>query len=161
MPLPKPKKSESESEFINRCMSDDKMRSEYSSEKQRYAVCRVQYADSIRSRYEEKMAEQRFTDYPKGISEAAERGIRLNKEVNNKCATQVGKVRAQQLANREPITLTTVKRMYSYLSRASAYYKPDDTTACGTISYLLWGGEPALRWSERILKQQENENSSN
>jgi hypothetical protein len=101
------------------------------------------------------MAEKTFTDYPKGISEEAERGIRLNKEVNNKCATQVGKVRAQQLANREPISLTTIKRMYSYLSRAKEYYNPDDTTACGTISYLLWGGEPALRWSERILKQEE------
>ena len=161
MPLPKPRKSETESEFINRCMSDDTMLTEYQSEKQRYAVCRVKYTDAVRDRYEKKMAEETFTDYPKGISEEAERGIRLNKEVNNKCATQVGKVRAQQLANREPITLTTVKRMYSYLSRASEYYNPNDTTACGTISYLLWGGEPALRWSERILKQKENEGKSN
>jgi len=159
MPLPKPRKSESESDFISRCMGDEKMLTEYTSEKQRFAVCRVQYSDTIRSRYEEKMAEETFTDYPKAISEAAERGIRLNKEVKNKCATQVGKVRAQQLANREPISLSVVKRMYSYLSRAAEYYNPDDTTACGTISYLLWGGEPALRWSERILKQKENENS--
>lgn len=47
-------------------------------------------------------------------------------------------------------------RMYSYLSRAKEYYKPSDTEACGTISYLLWGGEPALRWSERWINQQEN-----
>ncbi len=160
MPLPKPRKSESESEFINRCMNNDMMLSEYTSEKQRYAVCRVQYSDAVRSRYEEKMAEETFTDYPKGISEEAARGIRLNKEVNNKCGTQVGKVRAQQLANREPISLSVVKRMYSYLSRAKEYYKPSDTTACGTISYLLWGGEPALSWSERIIKQKENESKS-
>lgn len=96
------------------------------------------------------------SDYPKGISEAAARGIRLNEKVNNKCATQVGKVRARQLANREPISEATIKRMYSYLSRAKEYYKPSDTEACGTISYLLWGGEPALRWSERWINQQEN-----
>jgi len=96
-----------------------------------------------------------YTDYPKAAREAAERGIRLNEEVGNKCATQVGKVRAQQLANGEPVTLMTVKRMYSYLSRAAEYYDPNDTKACGTISYLLWGGEPALRWSERIIKQEE------
>ena len=96
-----------------------------------------------------------YTDYPKAAREAAERGIRLNEEVGNKCATQVGKVRAQQLANGEPITLITVKRMYSYLSRAAEYYDPNDTKACGTISYLLWGGEPALRWAERIIKQEE------
>jgi len=53
-----------------------------------------------------------YTDYPRAISEAAERGIRLNDEIGNRCATQVGKVRAQQLANREPITTMTVKRMY-------------------------------------------------
>jgi len=96
-----------------------------------------------------------YTDYPQAAREAAERGIRLNEEVGNKCATQVGKVRAQQLANGEPVTLMTVKRMYSYLSRAAEYYDPSDTKACGTISYLLWGGEPALRWAERIIKQEE------
>jgi hypothetical protein len=95
-----------------------------------------------------------YSDYPRAVSEAAERGIRLNEEVGNKCATQVGKVRAQQLSQGQPLSLMTVKRMYSYLSRAAEYYDPKDTKACGTISYLLWGGEPALRWAERILKQE-------
>jgi len=94
-----------------------------------------------------------YDDYPQSVSDAAERGIRLNEEVGNKCATQTGKVRAQQLANREPISEETITRMYSYLSRAAEYYDPNDTEACGTISYLLWGGEPALSWSERKLKQ--------
>jgi hypothetical protein len=95
-----------------------------------------------------------YDDYPQAISDEAERGIRLNAEINNRCATQVGKIRAQQLANRETITTQTVKRMYSYLSRAAEYYEPGDTTACGTISYLLWGGEPALRWAERVLREE-------
>lgn len=100
--------------------------------------------------------EESFTDYPKAARLAAERGIRLNEAVNNKCATGVGKIRAQQLANGQPVSLSTVKRMYSYLSRAATYYDPSDDKACGTISYLLWGGEPALRWSERIINQQKN-----
>ena len=95
-----------------------------------------------------------YSDYPQAVRDAAEQGIRLNEEVGNKCATQVGKVRAQQLANGEAVTILTVKRIYSYLSRAAEYYQPGDTEACGTISYLLWGGEPALRWAERILKQE-------
>jgi hypothetical protein len=95
-----------------------------------------------------------FNDYPQAVRDAAERGIKLNAEVNNKCATQVGKVRAQQLASGEPVTIVTIKRMYSYLSRAAEYYDPKDDKACGTISYLLWGGEPALRWAERVLKQE-------
>jgi hypothetical protein len=43
--------------------------------------------------------------------------------------------------------------MYSYLSRAEEYYDPDDNSACGTISYLLWGGLAAKRWSEAKLKE--------
>jgi hypothetical protein len=43
--------------------------------------------------------------------------------------------------------------MYSYLSRAETYYDESDTTACGTISYLLWGGKSALSWSRNKLKE--------
>jgi hypothetical protein len=64
-----------------------------------------------------------WSNYPQAVRDEAQRGIKLNDEVNNKCATQVGKVRAQQLANGDPISLITIKRMYSYLSRASAYYE--------------------------------------
>ena len=78
-----------------------------------------------------------YKNYPEAVSNNAKRGIELNEAVNNRCATQVGKVRAQQLANREAITYDTVKRMYSYLSRAETYYDENDTKACGTISYLL------------------------
>ena len=94
---------------------------------------------------EKKRFNDSITDYPKGISEAAERGIRLNEDNGNKCATQVGKVRAQQLAQGKPISIETIKRMYSYLSRAQEYYNPNDTSACGTISYLLWGESPLYR----------------
>lgn len=98
-----------------------------------------------------------YTDYPEAAKEAAARGIRYNEENGNKCATQTGKVRAQQIANGEPLSYDTLKRTYSFLSRAKTYYNPDDKTACGTISYLLWGGEPMLSWVERKLKQIENE----
>ena len=51
--------------------------------------------------------------------------------------------------------------MYSFLSRAETYYDAGDTTACGTISYLLWGGKSALSWSRNKLRElgllQENE----
>jgi len=98
-----------------------------------------------------------YTDYPEAVKKAAERGIRLNEKVNNKCATRVGKIRATQLAAGKPISEETIKRMFAYLSRAKEYYNPNDTEACGTISYLLWGGEPALKWSERKLEQIERE----
>jgi hypothetical protein len=94
-----------------------------------------------------------YSDYPKSVSNNAKRGLELNKKVNNKCATQVGKVRAQQLAQGKPISKETIKRMYSYLSRAEEYYDEGDTKACGTISYLLWGGKAGKRWAESKLKE--------
>jgi len=94
-----------------------------------------------------------YSDYGSGISNNAQKGIDLNEKNNNKCATQVGKVRAQQLAKGEPITVETIKRMYSYLSRAEAYYDESDMNACGTISYLLWGGKAAFSWSRNKLRE--------
>jgi hypothetical protein len=102
-----------------------------------------------------------FSDYGDGVANNAKRGIELNEKNGNKCATPVGKVRAQQLAQKKPISVETVKRMYSYLSRAETYYDESDTSACGTISYLLWGGKSALSWSRNKLRElgllQENE----
>jgi hypothetical protein len=94
-----------------------------------------------------------YSDYPDAVSNNAKRGIELNKKVNNKCATQVGKVRAKQLASKEPISEETIKRMFSYLSRAATYYDEGDSTACGTISYLLWGGKAGLRWAGSKLRE--------
>ena len=100
-----------------------------------------------------KMVLESYSDYPSGVSNNAKRGLELNEKVNNKCATQVGKVRAQQLAQGKPISKETIKRMYSYLSRAEEYYDEGDTKACGTISYLLWGGKAGLRWANKKLKE--------
>lgn len=90
---------------------------------------------------------------PEGVRNNARRGIELNEKVGNKCATQTGKVRAQQIAN-ESMSLDTVKRMYSFLSRAETYYDPNDTKACGTISYLLWGGKAGLAWARNVLREE-------
>jgi hypothetical protein len=94
-----------------------------------------------------------FSDYPSGVKNNAKRGLELNEKVDNKCATQVGKVRAQQLAQGKPISVETIKRMFSYLSRAQEYYDEGDNQACGTISYLLWGGKAGLRWAGSKLKE--------
>ena len=95
-----------------------------------------------------------YSDYGQDIRANAKRGIELNERNGNKCATQTGKVRAQQLANGEPISVETIKRMHSYLSRAETYYdNADDTFDCGYISYLLWGGKSALSWSRNKLRE--------
>jgi hypothetical protein len=94
-----------------------------------------------------------FNDYPESVSNNAKRGLELNEKNGNKCATRVGRLRATTLANRDTVSLDVIKRMYSYLSRAETYYNESDTSACGTISYLMWGGKAGLRWTESKLKE--------
>jgi hypothetical protein len=103
------------------------------------------------------MAEMTYNDYPQAAVDAARRGIELNEKNNNKCATQVGKVRAQQLVNGEKLSLDTIQRMRSFLIRQKGNFelatRRKDYNACGYISYLLWGGEAALPWTEKKLRQ--------
>jgi hypothetical protein len=95
-----------------------------------------------------------YSDYSDEIRSNAKRGIELNEKNSNKCATQTGKVRAQQLANGEPISVETIKRMYSYLSRAETYYdNADSENDCGHISFMLWGGKAALSYSRNKLRE--------
>lgn len=106
-----------------------------------------------RTKTGEKIEMETFSDYPESVKNNAKRGIELNKKVNNKCATQVGKIKARQLSQGLPISQESLVRMYSYLSRAQEYYDESDTEACGTISYLLWGGKSGLRYAESKLKK--------
>lgn len=106
--------------------------------------------------FSEQLYNKSYSDYPQAAVNNAKRGIKLNSEVNNKCATDVGKQRAQQIANKRGLSFDTIKRTYSYLSRAEEYYDPSDPKACGTISYLLWGGKSMKAWCERKIKQIEN-----
>jgi hypothetical protein len=95
-----------------------------------------------------------YSDYPEAVRNNAKRGRELNEKHGNKCATRTGRIRSAQLEAGEPVSLETVKRMASYLARAEEYYDPSDTSACGTISYLLWGGKAAKRWAESKLKEE-------
>ena len=92
MPLPKPN-NEKESDFIPRCMEEAK--GEFPDQKQRLAVCIAQWKKG------KNLELESYSDYPDAVSNNAKRGIELNKKNNNKCATGVGKARAQQLAQKK------------------------------------------------------------
>jgi len=94
-----------------------------------------------------------FNDYGERVRNNARRGIELNEKQGNKCATIVGKQRAQVLASGGNVSLEVIKKMYLFLSRHQKNYDPNSTTKCGTISYLLWGGPAALAWSRNKLRE--------
>jgi hypothetical protein len=107
-----------------------------------------------RFKSKQKVEMESYSDYGSGVANNAKRGIELNEKNNNKCATPVGKVRAQQLAQNRPISVETIKRMHSYLSRAEVYYdQAESSSDCGHISFLLWGGKAGLSWSRNKLRE--------
>jgi len=106
-----------------------------------------------RLKAKQRIEMESYSDYPSSVSNNAQKGIELNDKLGNKCATAVGKIRAQQLAQKKPLSLETIKRMYSYLSRAEAYYDENDMEKCGTVSFYLWGGLAGKRWAESKLKE--------
>jgi len=97
-----------------------------------------------------------YNDYPEKVRNNARIGIERNIKIDNECATQVGKVRAQQLVRGENLTLDTIRRMRSFLIRHKNSFElargRGDYNACGYISYMLWGGPEALPWAEKKLR---------
>lgn len=109
----------------------------------------VETTDNVEE--ELKLIKSTYNDYPRSAVNNAKRGLKLNE--NGKCATAVGKNRAQDISNKRGLSFDTIKRTFSYLSRAEEYYDSSDTEACGTISYLLWGGKSMKSWCESKINQ--------
>lgn len=104
-----------------------------------------------------------ISDYPDGVKSAAQRAIRYAEENGwGSCGTGVGKQRANQLAKGEPISVDTIKRMYSYLSRHKVDLESSKEygDGCGKLMYDAWGGKAGLSWAERKLGQLEREKMS-
>jgi len=102
--------------------------------------------------------EDSYSNYPQAAKDNAKRAVKANEELGNDCATQVGKVRAQQIIDGENLSMDTIKRTYSYLSRAKEYDN-GDWTKCGTISYNLWGGDEMLNWCEKVIASTEEKSN--
>ena len=104
-----------------------------------------------------------YTDYPELIRKNAQSALDFIERTGNpnNCMTQVGKVRAQQLAQGKPISIETVKRMKAYITRhqndlqSSKSY--DD--GCGKLAMDAWGGVEALSWVESTIKKYEEMSS--
>ena len=110
-----------------------------------------------------EMFEDTINDYPEGVKAAAQRALKYADENGwGSCGTGVGKQRANQLAKGENISLDTVKRMYSYLSRHKVDLESSKEygDGCGKLMYDAWGGKAGLTWSESKLNQVANEKMS-
>ncbi len=98
--------------------------------------------------------EQTFTP-TRRMASAARHGLRL-REKFGRGGTEVGVARAEQLANRDPVTADDIKSIKSYFGRHAVdkdtktdEWGSDKNPSAGYIAWLLWGGDPGRDWAER------------
>ncbi len=84
----------------------------------------------------------------------AERGLALRKK-HKRGGTSIGVARANQLVARENLSLSTIKRMYSFFSRHEVDKQgqgfnsgEEGYPSAGKIAWLLWGGDSGFAWSK-------------
>lgn len=93
------------------------------------------------------------------MAEEAKRGLELRKKFK-RGGTAVGVARANQLVSKERLSISTVKRMYSFFSRhevdkrAEGFRQGEEGyPSAGKIAWLLWGGDSGFAWSKRKRQQ--------
>jgi hypothetical protein len=100
-----------------------------------------------------------YTDYPELIRKNAQSALDFIERTGNpnNCMTQVGKVRAQQLAQGKPISIETVKRMKAYITRHQKDLQSSKSydDGCGKLAMDAWGGVEALSWVESTINKYE------
>ncbi len=101
-----PGEAETKEEFIPRCI--EYVVNEGKDNEQAIAICNSMWDN--RNMQEQDMQET-YSDYPKAASENAKVALRWADENGwGSCGTPVGKARANQLANGEPISRDTIAR---------------------------------------------------
>jgi len=81
------------------------------------------------------------------------------KEDGHAGGTLVGLARANQLAKRENLSATTVKRMHSFFSRhevdkkGKGFSGGDGYPSKGRVAWALWGGDAGQSWARMMAKR--------
>ena len=143
--LVKPTAGETKDEFIARCIPV--LKAEGKDDDQAAAIC-YSYFEG------EKMEmEETYTDYPESASNNAKKALDwAEKNGWGDCGTQVGKIRANQLANGKPISRDTIARMAAF-RRHQQHKDVPYSEGCGGLMWDAWGGDSGIRWAESKLKE--------
>jgi hypothetical protein len=97
-----------------------------------------------------------YSDYPEAVKNNAKRALDYaNKNGWGSCGTPVGKQRANQLAKGEPISVDTIRRIYSFISRheGSLDVSKSYSDGCAKLMIDAWGGLAGGRWAKGKLRE--------
>ena len=120
------------------------------------ASLRALIKEDKRFKSKKRIEMESYSDYPDSVKNAAKSALEwADKNGWGSCGTPVGKQRANQLAKGEPISVDTIKRMYSYVARHRVDLETSKSYSdgCGLLMMDSWGGLGAGRWAESKLKE--------
>jgi hypothetical protein len=92
-----------------------------------------------------------YNDYPKSATENACRALKYKEKENPDCGTLVGWRRANQLCNRDKISVDTIGRMASFKRHQQHKDIPYDE-GCGGLMWDAWGGTEGVEWAIRKME---------
>lgn len=110
---------------------------------------------------------------PEGVASAAAKGLELRQKASpsnkggltpaeaSKQGIGSGVQRAVNLKNRDPVSPKVIKQMKGFLSRSEKSSEISEENRGtpwndkGYVAWLLWGGDPAKAWVEKVIKQME------
>ena len=110
--------------------------------------------DAMLSSYGEEL--ESYADYPESASNNAKRALKWKEENGTSCGTSVGWRRASQLANRQPLSRSTIARMASFKRHQQNKDVPY-SEGCGGIMWDAWGGTSGVEWAISKLKKIDND----
>lgn len=94
-----------------------------------------------------------------GMVTEAKRGLGWRKE-HNRGGTLVGVARANSIIAKENLSVSTIKRMYSFFSRHEVDKRAEGFSpgekgypSAGRIAWALWGGDAGFSWSRKKRQQ--------
>jgi len=129
--------------------------------------CHASYADAddqmsalymAESEDDERAADDTY-EPPRGVQNAAQRALEWIAEgLAGDGFTDVGRARASQLANGEPVSRETIGRMANYFGRHASDRNAEGFNACedgfpspGRVAWDAWGGDAGRSWSQGII----------
>lgn len=134
----------------------DKLEMSLQKEKEQELIEKIK--DIILNNEKKKIDLESYSDYPEQATENAKIALRYaEKNGWGSCGTAVGKARANQLANKEPISEDTIARMAAF-ERHRQNSDKELGDGCGRLMWLAWGGDAGIEWASRKLKSIRNEN---
>ena len=102
-----------------------------------------------------------YSDYPQSATNEAKRVLKwVEKNGWGTCLTNVGKRRAHQLANREPISRDTIARIASFARHLPDAEGKKFGEGCAALAVAAWGGKNMINWCQRKLKQIDKESKN-